>query len=277
MLMRDFPKGRVLGRVRHWVRRFSSLQIGLHAAGACYFLVLAAFPTLLLLLGLLRHTALPLGTLIAALEGFLPEALLPYAEALIGSIYRNTSGAVLSVSAVTALWSASRGLHGLFAGLMAVYDVRDDRNYLQARLRSLGYTFAFLLVLVLTLVLHVFGTAIVEGLRTASHPFIRFLAGLVDLRFVLLLLLQTALFTAMFTAIPKDPSGPLDSLPGALVASFGWLVFSRGYSLYLDYFGDSTNLYGSMYALALTMLWLYCCVCLVFFGGAVNRFLAECR
>ncbi len=272
--MRELPKGGLIGKVWNLIKRFSDLQIGLHASSAGFFLALSVFPGLLLLLGLLRYTTLDIAALIGAVEGFLPEALLPYAEDMIRSIYANSSGVLVSVSALAALWSASRGVHGLLTGLNAVYGTDDDRGWFQTRLLCVGYTFAFLLVLALTLALHVFGRQVIAAFSHSPTPFLRFLADAVDLRFFLLLGLQTALFTAIFTAFPNRPCRAADSLPGAVLASLGWLIFSNLFSLYIDYFGDHTHLYGQVYTMVLAMLWLYFCLCIVFFGGAVNRFLA---
>lgn len=275
--MGEYPQGGMVGRIRHWIRRFGALRVGVHASSASFFLALSVFPTLLLLLGLLRYTPLRLATLFQAMEGYLPEALLPYAEDLMRGIYDNSSAGLVSVSALTALWSASRGIHGLMAGLHAIYGVEEHRGYLRARLESLWYTFAFLGVLVLTLVLHVFGTAMVESLRREAHSFIRFLAEMLDLRGLLLVALQTALFTAMYTTVDGTRGQSSWALPGALGASLGWMAFSRLFSLYIDYFGDSTHIYGSVYTVALSMLWLYICVSIVFYGAALNRFLRPCK
>ena len=272
--MRNEPIGGLIGKIRYLAQRITSLQIGIHASSAGFFLALSVFPGLLLLLGLLRYTALDLASLIGAVEGFLPEALLPYAEDLLRSIYANSSGILVSLSALASLWSASRGVQGLMTGLNAVYGTDDDRSWLTTRLLCVGYTFAFLLVLALTLALHVFGRQIIAAFSTSPIPFLRFLADVVDLRFFLLLGLQTALFTAIYTVFPNRPCRPADSVPGALLASLGWLVFSNLFSLYIDYFGDHTHLYGQVYTMALAMLWLYCCLCIVYFGGAVNRFLS---
>ena len=274
MVMRQFSQGGLIGRIRCLTKKVSDLQIGIHAASAGFFLALSVFPGLLLLLGLLRYTTLDIATLIGAVEGFLPEALLPYAEELIRGIYANSSGILVSVSALAALWSASRGVQGLLTGLNAVYGTSDDRSWLTTRLLCVGYTFAFLLVLALTLALHIFGRQIITAFSTSPIPFLRFLADVVDLRFFLLLGIQTLLFTAMFTVFPNRPCRPADALPGAVLASIGWLIFSHLFSLYIDYFGDHTHLYGQVYTMVLSMLWLYFCLCIVFFGGAVNRFIS---
>jgi len=271
--MREFPQGGLLGRIQHWVRAFTKLEISIQASSASFFLALSVFPALLLLLGLLRYTPLGLGTLFDLAEGFLPEALLPYAEDLIRGIYHNSSAALVSVSALTALWSASRGIHGLMTGLRAVYGLEEARGYVRSRLESLWYTFGFLGVLVLTLVLHVFGTAMVDSLRREAHPFIRFLAGMLDLRSILLLGLQTALFTAMYTTADGTRRSGTRALPGALGASLGWTTVTNLFSWYVDNFGDRTHIYGSVYTVALSMLWLYLCVSILFYGAALNRFL----
>lgn len=273
--MREFPKGGLIGKTVHLIRRIAGLQIPLYAANASFFIVLAVFPALLLLLGLLQYTPLEVERLGEMLQGLLPEALLAGAEEIILLTYDHTSGTAVGISAMTVLWSASRGIYGILTGLNAIYGVSEDRGYFYTRFISVVYTFAFLLILLLTLALHIFGTGLLAFLRRASHPFLRFLLGIIDFRFFLLLFLQTMIFTAMFMALPNRRNRFWESLPGALLASSGWLVFSNLYSIYVEHFAKLTNVYGSVYAVALSMLWLYCCMAIVFYGGALNRYLME--
>ena len=51
--MGDFPKGGIIGKTVAAVRWIRERKLSLYAANACYFMVLAVFPGLLLLLGLL--------------------------------------------------------------------------------------------------------------------------------------------------------------------------------------------------------------------------------
>ena len=275
MAMKLFPQDGFWGKVWSLWRSLRQLRIPVHAAHAGYFLILSVFPALVLLLSLLRYTPLDVHSLLGLLEGIIPAALLPDAELLIVSTYENTSSTVVSVSAITALWSASRGIYGLLTGLNAVYQVPENRGYLQTRLISAIYTFLFLLVLLLTLVLHVFGTGLLELLTMSDAPFLRFLTGMVDLRFFLLVFLQTSLFTAMFMVLPNRKNSLGSSLPGAFLASIGWLVFSHLFSLYVERVPSYAAVYGSVYGIALSMLWLYCCISIVFYGGVLNRLLTE--
>lgn len=275
--MEQSPRGGIIGKTVQLVRYVAGLNIPVYASHAGFFIVLAVFPTLVLLLSLLRYTGLGVENLTQILEGVIPAALLPGARKLIISTYHSTTGTLVSISALTALWSASRGIHGLLRGLNFIYDVGEDRGYLYTRLVSVFYTFAFLLVLLLTLVLHVFGTSLLQWQPLENSPLFSFLQEIVDLRFFLLLFVQTVLFTAMFMVLPNRRNKLMDSLPGALLASSGWLIFSDIYSIYVEHFAGLTNIYGSVYAVALSMLWLYCCVSIVFYGGALNHWLMHNR
>lgn len=274
-MLREFPKGGLIGKTVEFIRRVARMRIPVYASHAGFFIVLSLFPSLVLLLSLVRYAGLEAEHLAGLLEGVIPDALLPGARSLIQSTYYATTGTWVSLSAVTALWSAGRGIQGLIAGLNAVYGVTEDRGYFRTRGVSMLYTFLFLLVLLLTLVLHVFGTALLRLLPVGESLLLRFLTEVVDLRFFLLLGLQAGLFTAMFTVLPNRKNRLRDSLPGAFLASCGWLVFSDLYSVYVENFTRYSNIYGSVYAVALSMLWLYCCLCIVFYGGALNRFLAK--
>ena len=262
-------------KLKNYVKRIISLNIPLYASHASFFIALSVFPTLVLLMGLLRYTGLDAELLTEMLHGILPTALMPAAQRLIRNTYQSSTGTLLSLSAVVALWSASRGIHGLRDGLNAIYDVSENRGYFRTRILSVGYTLAFLLTLLLTLVLHVFGTSIQQWLPISENPLLRFLDSVVDLRFFLLLAIQTAVFSAMFAVLPNKRSRLRDVFPGAVLASIGWLVFSQLYSIYVEHFAGLSTVYGNVYAVALSLLWLYFCICIVFYGGALNRLLQK--
>lgn len=247
------------------------LQIPVYAANACYFLVLMIFPALLLVMSSLRYTSLSANDLIEVLGTVVPSALMPTAERLIVNTYYNSSGVVISVSAVTALWSSSRGVYGLLTGLNHVYGVREDRGYFYTRLISVVYTFAFLMVLILTLVLHVFGKSIAAWINAKDLALVDWMVRVIDIRFLVLLGLQILVFTALYMVLPNRRNRFWSSLPGAAVAAVGWQVFSNLFSIYVQRLNVYTNIYGSVYALALGMLWLYICVTIVLFGGVLNR------
>ena len=262
-------------KCRRALRRIRDMEIPTHASHACYFIVLAAFPALLLAVGLLRYTSLEASDLMDLLEGSLPDALEPYIWRIISGTYESTSKVVISLSAVLALWSAGRGMHGLLNGLNSVYGVLEKRNWVQIRLTSIFYTVLFLVVLLLTAALHVFGGTLGDWLQASGNPLISRWMGWLDWGFFAVVAAQTLLFCAMFMFMPNQRNGFKESLPGALFGSLGWMTFSALFSVYVDNFNRYTNIYGSVYAVALAMLWLYMCVSIVFYGAVLNRLLKE--
>lgn len=262
-----------IGKIRHILAFLKPIRIQLHSAYTCFFLILSLFPGLLLFLGLLRYTSLGVEDLMALLSGFLPDSLLPMVQTLASASYRHSSGLVVSVSVVAALYSASRGMFGILGGLHAVYDVGREKGYFHKKVLSMAYTAIFLMLLAATLVLHIFGNAILDYLWMTTDPGLMTILRVVDFRSVLLLVLLSSLFASMYALLPGRRNRLLHSLPGAITAATLWLIFSRLFSIYVEHFTVYTNIYGSVYALALGMLWLYFCICIFFYGGALNRYL----
>ena len=261
--------------IKKAARYLSDQKVPLYAANASFFMILSVFPVLVVLLALIRYTGMQVETLTNLIGEVVPGALMPMVNRLVLSAYVNSSGTVLSLSAVAALWSASRGMYSFVMGLNAIYEVKENRGYFRTRLISVGYTFAFLLVLLLTLVLHVFGADLLHMLEQLPIP--AFLLNLLDLRVFLLLILQTALFCAMFMVLPNERNRLGESLPGALLASIGWQVFTNLYSVYSQKTTAYASVYGSVYVVALGMLWLYFCICIVFYGGVLNKTLRKLK
>lgn len=267
--MQKIPKDSFPGRIIRLGRYVASMQVSLYAANACYFIVLALFPALLLFLSLLRFTPLDTGHIVQLLSGMLPAAFAQDVDALLSFADHRSSSAVLGLSAITVLWSASRGIYGMLTGLNAIYQVEEHRGYWKKRLISTGYTLVFLVVLLLTLALQVFAGELIAFAQQAFHPLAQFLLGILDLRFYCLLILQTLVFSAMFMFLPGRRNSLRESLPGALLASCGWLVFSNLFSIYVEHFAN-VRLYGPVSSLALGLVWLYCCISIVFYGAVVN-------
>ena len=271
-----FPKGGLIGKAVALSRRVQDMGIPGHAANAGYFIVLSVFPALVLVLSILRYTRLDAGDLMTLLSGFVPSALLPMAEKLIISTYAHTSRAMVSISAASALWSASRGIFGLLTGLNHIYGVREDRGYFYTRFISVVYTFVFLLMILLSLVLQVFGPSILDQLVWTENPLIHWLIGMFDdyVQYLWVLAIQIMVFTLIYMVLPNRRNSFWGSLPGAVVAAVGWQGFTFVFGFYVER-ANYASIYGSVYTVATAMLWLYFCISILLFGGGLNRLLQQ--
>ena len=275
--------GRVVGLIRSASGRFEEDLISLSAAQATFFLVTSAVPFL---------------SLLAALTGFLlPEnpADLPLPDALttgsLGTFLRMLTEQIstppgvplLSVSAATTLWTASRGISALREGVGRIYKTgsKPTRGALPGRLAAIPTTLAVMAAVTGSSLLLFFGNVLLScvGGDTLAGRAAEALAR--SLGLPLLYLLLAAVFALVYAAAgvrsPLFPKRFRGHLPGAFFSAAGWILFSLLYSVYIDHFPRASAVYGTLSAVCLVMLWLYACTLILLTGAEINRMLAEKR
>ena len=250
-------------------------QIPVYAAAAAFFLVLSFLPLTTLLLAVLQYTVFSPEDVLALLSRIAPDEVLPLFESFLLRSYQTSGAAVISVSAIAAAWSASKGIYGMTRGLNAVLELPETRGYVRVRLLCLGHMLLFVLGLVLTLLLHVFGQKLLSVLTGKGLAVAGLASFLLEHLQLYSLVLLTALFCVLYLALPNRRQKLSAVFPGALCAAAAWLAFSALFSLYVNHFAKSFALYGSLAAMVMTMLWVYICVGIVFYGAILNHLIAK--
>lgn len=248
-------------------------SVSAYAAQAAFFMIMSLFPFAMLLITILRSLPFlpPEGQFTGQETSFLPTELAEFLESMLGEIVASSSSlAIISITAIAALWAAGKGIHALIRGLNAIYNAEETRNYFKLRLTSSIYTLVFLLFLVITLVLWAFGNGIHNWIVVTLPELQKITLPIISFRTVIGLVLLVFFFLAIYKIFPNRKSTFLHELPGALLSSIGWIGFSLLYSFYMDHFAHYANLYGSLTAIVLLMLWLYFCMYILFLGAEVN-------
>lgn len=266
----------MLKKLRIVSRYLSGFNVSTYAASASFFIVLSIFPLMVLVLSLLRYLPMTPMDLLGVLDNVLPEALMPVAEYLMNDLYTSNVLAVVSVTILVALWSASRGVYGILNGINAILGSDEHRSYLRRRFTAIVYTFLLVLALFLTLGLQVFGkTLLVMAARWDIRLF-NFFSELMRLRLLFTTGLLALVFMMIYAFFPAKKMRLRDVVPSAVAVAVGWMIFSYLFSIYVDY-GGSSRFYGSMTLVVLGMLWLYICMCMLFYGGVLCRLSEEGR
>ncbi len=255
-------------------RKISHDQIPVYGAQASFFIIVSAIPFAMALVSLIQFfIPTERSEALSYLLSILPASLSNVVTSAVNDFFTTSASSIVSFSVVVAIWSASKGIMALERCLHVIYQVREKRNFILRRLRSVLYTLFFLIVIVVTLGLLVFGNAI----QSAVSAHIPILNRFEFLIFGLRSLLSTATFVAAFSAIYMVLSGArrrfLQVLPGVLFSTVGWTVFSLIYAYYITNFSNYTYLYGSLGAITLMMLWLYFCIIILLAGAELNVFL----
>ncbi len=248
-------------------------EVTVYAAQASFFIVIAAFPFIMLLLALIQlNPAVSKSDLISILNRILPDMLHTLVTGIVNNLYVKYPGTILSVTALAALWSASRGMMGIERGLNRIYGSTEKRNYILTRLICSVYTLVFMIACMVCLTLLVFGNAI-QNLVLAYIPFFsHFTSSLLNFRSLLTFCLFFLVFIGLYTLVPQKKQRPNHQIPGAVFSAFAWMIFSYGFSIYFTNFSSFSYMYGSLAGIVLLMLWLYFCICILFFGAEINCF-----
>lgn len=257
--------------VNNFMKAIKDDSISAYSAQAAFFIIISAFPLVMLLLTLLKY--LPYfsdGTAMIEFD-MLPKEINVFVTAMLNEIIEKSTGAVLSVTAVTTLWSASKGVYSIMQGLTSAYSIEEERSYFKMRFLSVVYTAILVVMLIAALGFLVFGNTIYQALITylpIAAENIRIISR--GIKWLLGFGVLVLMFVMLYIAMPNRKSTVLQELPGALVSAVGWIAFSYFYSFYIDNFSNYANVYGSLTAVVLLMLWLYFCMYIMLLGAEVN-------
>ena len=236
--------------------------------------MLSFFPFIILLVTLIRYTSITPADVYEAARAIFPASMDSFILSLINEVYSKTAVTV-SVSAIVAAWSAGKGFLALMRGMNTIYNVEERRNYIILRLRSALYTVVFVIAIILSLVVLVFGNSIHEA-AVEHMPFLAVVTGMiVRLKGIVGVCFLTVVFMLLYRFVPNRRARLLSQAPGALFSSVCWYLFSIGFSIYVEYSPGISNMYGSLTTIVLVMLWLYFCMYIILLGAEINSYFED--
>lgn len=256
--------------IRYFVRKISASRVSAYSAQTAFFMFFSLIPLIMLMLSLIRLFGTSAENVVELAGDFAPGAIGSFLDIYVGEIVSDGRLSLTIVSAVVLLWSASKGVFAIIGGLNSVYEIKESRNYFVIRFVAMFYTFAFILILIVALLLMVFG----DGLNDILYSLFPNLKGLVyivsSLRFILGFLILVLFFSIIYKTLPNRKMKFVDQIPGAVITSAGWVSFSILFSFFVDNFSNYANVYGSLSAIIVLMLWLYICMYIMFIGAEIN-------
>lgn len=242
-----------------------------YGAQACYFVIVSSIPFLCLLISIASYL-IP-ADIYTVFNGYvMPQEIKALVQEVIAQLLATQKVSLLSISAVIALWTASRGSDAIRAGLESVYEVPRSKKIFKQQALSIVNTFILIIIILLNVVLMLFGEVVTNALHLT-----KLIDWIMNFAPVVLLVMMCFVFDIIYTSTAKHSknenirSGIRNHMPGAVFATIGWMLFSYGYALYIRYFPSASAIYGSLTAVCLIMLWLYVCIIILLLGAEVNK------
>ncbi|MDO8911665.1 MAG: YihY/virulence factor BrkB family protein [Phenylobacterium sp.] len=266
----------------HWVRRTLSVNgkaltrlwgrdVMLYVGGVSFFVLLAVFPGLAIMVGVYSFFAD--ASQAAAQAEMLSHLMPPVARGLFeGELTRLARAPLEAVSAQSGValiigsYASHRGFKALLAGLSFIHDDEAPRGFV-------GFNVMALLVLVAAFVL--------LGFLSAAFFYLRFVAAAFDIKplagapwlFSEWTWASFGITLAMSLiyrfAMSSRPVAWKASITGGMAAALLCLFMSWASAFYVEQIAQLGATYGSVAAVVVFLIWLSWTVNAIFFGGAL--------
>jgi membrane protein len=260
---------RILLRVKD---RIEEDSLTIVAAGVAFYAFLAIFPALMALLSIYGLAVDPQQAerQIGHLSGMMPEEAFSIIKERVENLI-STSGSALgwgtALGILISLWSANAGTKSLFKGIDIAYETQNNRGFIKQNALTLLFTFGAIITLLLSLALIVIFPAIVNTFGLPGN-----IEGLVSwLRWPLLAGIVILVISLIYRYAPDRKTPKFKwVLVGASLATLLWLIASLGFSFYVSNFGNYGEMYGSISAVVILLLWLFLTSFIILLGAEVN-------
>lgn len=256
-------------------RSISELQIAVYAGNATFFILLSLFPGIMALLSAVHYLPATIRDVQDFLVTITPAPIHAFMDTVFAGLRSINPRTVLSLTALGTILSVTRAMVGIMNGLDVVYRCAKKRSLVQKW--SIGFLGAALLFVSIlgTLLLQVFGDSLYTLALAHNRSYAKLILSILRMRWLFSIGFLTLVFCLFYTVLPQSHPPFVSNLPGALFSTAGWIIYSALFGFYVDNFSNYANLYGSLTAVVVTMLWLYFCLNLIFYGGLLNYVLAE--
>ena len=258
--------------------KFAEDEMTVYAAQVSFFIILSVVPFIMLLLTAVQMIpSISNARFMELIVGLVPVDYKSLAFRVVNDLSLKSPATMISVTAVTALWSAGRGMFSVARGLNRVNGHGEMRWYVINRLICSGYTIVFILVCILSLGLLVFGNMIQAFMVSRFSIIADVTTHIINFRALWALMILIIFFLGIYTFVPDKKLKLREQIPGAVFSTVGWMAFSFAFSLYFNHIGGKnySYMYGSLTAIVLLLLWLYMCMCILFFGAEINYYWKE--
>ncbi len=251
------------------------------AAQLAYYLILALFPFILVLVSLMGTFGSQelASEVLGYFRQVMPRQAYEIVETFTGNIVSGRAEApgLLSFGILFTIWAASGAFAALINALNRAYDVQETRPFWKVRAIAVLMTLGLSVLILVGVLLLILGPQIGQ--------FIASLFGLGDLFELVWNIVRwpVALFFMVFTVallyyFAPDANQPFRWItPGGLIGVVLWVLASVGFNFYASNFGSYNKTYGSIGAVIVLLLYLYISSLTILFGATLNAILVRMK
>ena len=264
-------------RIKRGIFLYSENKLTVYSGNATLFIVISFFPLLMLIIAIVNM--LPgysakdaAGILLQILPDLDPVRDL--AESAIKNLNKQSGGLLASVTALTTLWSASKGVGAIQLGLNHLFH-DEHKGGIKNILKRLLFTVLLVILIPALLMIEMLGKSITDSICRALHISSSHIDSIVNITSIAVSVMALLVIILIFAFLPATRRTRKSQIPGALVTGVCWFVFTELFAFFIPKIYHASALYGSLASLFLIVLWLRFIVMILFGGAVLNRLLDD--
>ncbi|NCC81628.1 MAG: YihY/virulence factor BrkB family protein [Clostridia bacterium] len=245
------------------------------SAQMSYYLVMAFFPFIIFLITTLSYSNLFEYSLPDFLARIMPENTADFLINIIDELLEARSGSLLSVSMLTTIFFASKGVNAIIIGINRSFLVTENRGFFKKTAISFIFTILFAFSINFLFIFIIMGQVITElvvnflGITDFSAQ----LWGLIRIGITLGFIFLVISFVYIYFPNLKPRLKIKDVIWGSIFSTLFWLISSFLFSFYVNNFSNYTLIYGSIAGIIVFLLWLFISSIILLTGAEINALL----
>lgn len=256
-------------------KRITESEMSNYSVVVAYYLLLSLFPLLIAVGNLLPFLKINPNDVLPYIEEIMPTPIFDFLSGAIKDLLTQSSGSLLSLSALTTLWSASQSINALQTAMNKAYGVEGRSNFVLVR--AVSFIVVLLLMIAIVGVVGIFGMG--QSILDALQPIFGFSLDILDTfaawKWPLTLIGLFVIMTLLYLIVPNAKLHWRSVFPGAAFATIGWLALSQVFGLYTKLFNARIAGYQIIGGFIILMFWLNFASMIMIFGGIINAVIEE--
>jgi len=276
--LKDLLSFRVLKATVQEFQRDDALGL---AAQLAYYLILALFPFILVLVSLMGTFGSEelASEVLTYFQRVMPQQAYAIIETFTANIISGQAEApgLFTFGILFTIWAASGAFAALINALNRAYDVQETRPFWKVRGIAILMTLGLSVLVLIGVLLLVLGPQIGDTIAQVFGLKDTFELGWNIARW------PAALFFMVFTVallyyFAPDVEQPFRWItPGGLIGVLLWVLASVAFNFYVSNFGSYNKTYGSIGAVIVLLLYLYISSLTILFGATLNAILVRMK
>ncbi|MCF6307685.1 MAG: YihY/virulence factor BrkB family protein [Flavobacteriaceae bacterium] len=233
------------------------------AGSIAFSFFMALFPFLLFLLNLIPYLPIEPYHFIAFVEEILPPHTTEFFLPVIRDISENPRGGLLSFVFFLTIFLMTNGVNAIFSGFEYSYHVKINRTFFKQYFVALGVSISLAILLLFAITLLVYSKQYLGEINILQYSIFIFLIYLV-------------IATLYYFGIKEGKKFRFFSI-GSLVTTLSYILTTYIFGVYINNFSNYNELYGSIGALLIMMLYIWINSNLLLLGFELNATLQSLR